>query len=141
MSPRLEVIVSAAAELFFPLREALGLDARELSPGLVQRIAWLSAETRSYHRAEMVLKKLGHTVSDNTTQRMTGDVGRKLADRRDALPTGDEGLAARPDTLLELVVLECDGGRFRMREPGHGPGVHFSGECRAKGGAKRRMPA
>jgi len=141
MSPTLEVIVSATAELFFPRRETLGLDARELSPGLVERIAWLSAEPHSYHWVEMVLKEFGHTVSDNTTQRMTGDVGCKLADRRDALPTGDEGLAARPDTPLELVVLECDGGHFRMREPGHGPGGHVTGEFRAKGGAKRRMPA
>jgi hypothetical protein len=27
-----------------------------------------------------------------------------------------------------LAVVECDGGRIRTREPGHGPGVHRSGE-------------
>jgi hypothetical protein len=128
MSPRLEVIVSATAELFFPRRETLSLAARELSPGLVERIAWLSAEPHSYHRVEMVLKEFGHTVSDNTAQRVTGDVGRELAERHDALPASDEGLAARPAKPPELAVIECDGGRFRMREPGHGRGVHFSGE-------------
>jgi hypothetical protein len=106
----------------------LGLNARELSPGLVERIAWLSAETRSYHRAEIVLRKFGHAVSDNTAQRVTGDVGRELADRRDAVATSDEALAARPEKPPALAVVECDGGRFRMREPGHGRGVHFSGE-------------
>jgi hypothetical protein len=27
-----------------------------------------------------------------------------------------------------LAVVECDGGRIRTREPGHGPGVHRTGE-------------
>ena len=31
-------------------------------------------------------------------------------------------------TTPALAVVECDGGRFRLREPGHGRGVHLSGE-------------
>ena len=106
----------------------LGLDARELTPGLVDRIACLAAETRSFHRAEIVLQKFGHAVSDNTVQRVTGDVGRELAERRDVSATSDEALATRPEKPPALAVGECDGGRFRMREPGHGRGVHRSGE-------------
>jgi len=106
----------------------LGLDARELSPGLVDRVGTLAAETRSYHRAEIVLRKFGHVVSDNTVQRVTLDVGRELAERRDVSATSDESLAARPEKPPKLAVVECDGGRFRMREPGHGRGVHLSGE-------------
>ncbi|HVC98558.1 MAG TPA: hypothetical protein VND64_33135 [Pirellulales bacterium] len=110
------------------MREALGLDARELSPGLVDRITCLAAETRSFHRAEIVLQKFGHAVSDNTVQRVTGDVGHELAERRDASAGTDKALAARPEKPPALAVVECDGGRFRMREPGHGRGVHRSGE-------------
>jgi hypothetical protein len=106
----------------------LGLDARELTPGLVGRVVTMAAETRSYHRAELVLTQLGHAVSDNTVQRVTLDVGRELAERRDAAATSAESLANRPEKPPTLAVVECDGGRFRMREPGHGRGVHLSGE-------------
>ena len=34
----------------------------------------------------------------------------------------------RPASPPELAVVECDGGRIRTREPGHGPGVHSSTE-------------
>ena len=61
---------------FFPLREALGLNAREQSPGLVERIAFAAAETRSFERAALVLRKVGDaTVSDNTVLRVAGDLG------------------------------------------------------------------
>lgn len=106
----------------------MGLDSRELSPGLVDRITCLSAETRSYHRAEIVLRRFGHVVSDNTVLRVTGDIGHELVVRRDADPRSAESLAARPEAAPALAVVECDGGRFRMREPGHGRGVHLSGE-------------
>lgn len=107
----------------------MGLDARELSPGLVERIAFAAAETRSFERATLVLDKVGDAaVSDNTVQRVVGDVGRELAERRDADPKRAEALAARPECPPVLAVAECDGGRFRMREPGHGRGVHLSGE-------------
>jgi hypothetical protein len=34
----------------------------------------------------------------------------------------------RPASPPELAVVECDGGRVRTREPGHGPGVHCTTE-------------
>lgn len=37
-------------------------------------------------------------------------------------------LAASPADPPDLAVVECDGGRIRAREPGHGPGVHLAGE-------------
>jgi len=57
-----------------------------------------------------------------------GDVGRELAARRDADPKSVAGLAERPEAPPQLAVVECDGGRVRTREPGHGRGVHLSGE-------------
>jgi len=107
----------------------LGLDARELSPGLGERIVFAAGETRSFERAVLVLDKVGDAqVSDNTVQRVTGDVGRELAERRDASPRSAAALAQRPEAPPALAVVECDGGRFRMREPGHGRGVHLAGE-------------
>lgn len=111
------------------MRETLGFDARQLSPGLVERITFFAAETRSFERAAMLLGKGGDaTVSDNTVQRVVGDVGRELAARRDAASKSLQALAQRPEVPPELAVVECDGGRARTREPGHGRGVHLSGE-------------
>ena len=119
----------AVAGLFFPLRETLGFDARELTPGLVERIAFAASETRSFQRAKLVLEKVGDAVvSTNTIERVVGDVGQELATRRDADPKTAEALARRPESPPELAVVECDGGRIRTREPDQGPGVHLSGE-------------
>jgi hypothetical protein len=121
--------VPVAAGLFFPQREALGFDARALTPLLVQRIAVSASETRSFHRAAIVMGQVaGQAVSAKTIQRVVGDVGGELADRRDANPKTADALAERPAEPPQLAVVECDGGRIRTREPGHGPGVHFAGE-------------
>jgi len=107
----------------------LGFDPRELTPCLVQRIVFAAAETRSFKRATLVLEKVGDAVvSTNTIERVVGDVGSELAERRDADPKTAESLAQRPEAPPELAVVECDGGRIRTREPGQGPGVHLSGE-------------
>ena len=108
------------------MRETLGFDARELSPGLVARVIFAAAETRSFERATIVLDKVGGAVvSDNTVQRVVGDVGSELATRRDT-DTASVLLAQRPEAPPALAVVECDGGRIRMRQPGHGRGVHLS---------------
>ena len=123
------MIAPVVAGLFFPLRETLGFDARELTPGLLARIVFAAAETRSFDRAKLVLEKVGDAlVSTNTIQRVVGDVGGELAERRDADPKTAEALAQRPESPPTLAVVECDGGRIRTREPDHGPGVHLSGE-------------
>ena len=67
-------------------------------------------------------------VSAKTIERVVHDVGPELAERRDADPKTDEALAIRPASPPELAVVECDGGRIRTREPGHGPGVHRTTE-------------
>lgn len=105
------------------------MDARALSPGMVERVVFAAAETRSFARAELALEKIGGVaVSPNTVQRVVGDVGGELAARRDAEVNGVAALAQRPEEPPELAVVECDGGRARTREPGHGRGVHLSGE-------------
>ena len=70
----------------------------------------------------------GVPVSAKTIERVVHDVGRELAERRDADPRGDRALAQMPESPPQLAVVECDGGRIRTRQPGHGPGVHLAGE-------------
>lgn len=111
------------------MREELGLDSRELSPGLIERVTFVAAETRSFDRAELMMDKIGDAaVSASTIRRVVGDVGGELAARRDAEAGDAAGLARRPEEPPELAVVECDGGRARMRQPGHGRGVHLSGD-------------
>jgi hypothetical protein len=96
---------------------------------MIVRITFAAAETRSFERAELVLDQVGGgAVSRNSIQRVVGDIGRELAERRDADPKTAGALAERPEEPPELAVVECDGGRIRTREPGHGRGVHLSGE-------------
>jgi hypothetical protein len=107
----------------------LGLDARELTPTLVLKVVVTAAETRSFVRGENVMRDVaGVWVSAKTIQRVVGDVGHELADRRDTDPRSNDALAQRPEIAPELAVVECDGGRIRTREPGCGPGVHSVGE-------------
>jgi hypothetical protein len=68
------------------------------------------------------------TVSDDTVQRVAGDIGSELTARRDADPKTADALAIRPEEPPTLAIVECDGGRIRTREPGHGRGVHLCGE-------------
>lgn len=107
----------------------MGFDARELTPLLVQRVTVAAAETRSFKRAAIVMAGVGgQGVSAKTIERVVHDVGGELAERRDADPRTDDALAQRPESPPQLAVVECDGGRIRTRESGHGPGVHRTAE-------------
>jgi hypothetical protein len=129
MCKSLRAFVRVVGKLFFPLRETLGFDARELTPSMVLRVTVISAETRSFERAEKTARDgAGLEVSAKTIERVVHDVGRELEQRRDAPAKAGEALAQRPEEPPDLAVVECDGGRIRTREPGHGPGVHRSGE-------------
>src|SRR5208283_1843128 len=124
-----KVIARPAAGPFSPDRETLGFDARELTPLLIQRMTFAAAETRSFERAGLVMRNVGdQPVSAKTIERVVHDVGWELAQRRDSDPKDDGALARHPEAPPNLAVVECDGGRIRTREPGHGPGVHGSGE-------------
>jgi hypothetical protein len=96
---------------------------------LVQRLTRTAAETRSFARAAIVMNEaVGVPISAKTIERVVHDVGRELAQRRDADPRSDAALAPRSDAPPQLAVVECDGGRIRTREPGRGPGVHRTAE-------------
>lgn len=107
----------------------MGFDARAFTPLMVQRGVVSVAETRSFVRAALVMREVGgQAMSAKTLQRLSGEVGRELAQRREQPAGASDGLARRPADPPALAVVECDGGRIRTREPGHGRGVHRSGE-------------
>lgn len=63
---KLGLTVLAVGGLFFPQREALGLTARQLTPGLLARVVHATAETRSFERAAIALEKIaGSQLSAN----------------------------------------------------------------------------
>lgn len=109
------------------MREPLGFDARELTPGVVRKIVKLAAETRSHKRAVIALLEADVCTSAKTVERVVLDVGGELAQRRDAKKSS-RPLARRPENLPALAVVECDGGRIRTRQPGNGPGVTLEGK-------------
>jgi hypothetical protein len=96
---------------------------------MVSRISFAAAEARSFERASIVLREVGDAaVSNDTIQRVVGDVGRELAKRCDADPKTADALAQRPEAPPTMAIVECDGGRIRARQTGRGRGVHLAGE-------------
>lgn len=88
-----------------------------------------ASQTRAFVKAAIVMADVaGQPVSAKTIERVTHDVGRELAQRRDASPRSDNSLARTPEDVPDLAIAECDGGRIRTRHPGHGPGVHLEGK-------------
>src|SRR5262245_65237888 len=97
--------VPAAAGAFSPLREALGLDAREFSSVMVRRITFAAAEARSFKRAAIVMRQVaGQSVSAKTIERVVHDIGGELARRRDADPKTEDALAQHPQSPPALAV-------------------------------------
>jgi hypothetical protein len=119
----------------------LGLTSREQTPVFTERLTYAAAETRSFRRAEVVMQRVGgNLVSFKTIQRVTQDIGQELVALRDA--TGDEaksGLVHVPEAPPQLAVVQCDGGRIRTRQPGHGPGVHEEAWRETKNACLLRM--
>lgn len=113
-------VANVVSGLFFPQRERLGLDSRELSPGTISMIVFTGGEVHSSKRATVLLKRLGMGVSCNTVQRVLGDVGDELVELRDNDTLSSEKIESPP----QLAVVQCDGGRILTRRPNCGPGVH-----------------
>ncbi|MFG0291419.1 MAG: hypothetical protein ACF8CQ_24860 [Rhodopirellula sp. JB044] len=117
------LIAVAVAGLFFPQREALGLDPRDSTPGFKRQMVILDAETRSLKRASIVMKRVvGLDVSTNTIERVALEVGNDLEAAEQArwqnILTGEVPVPS-------VAIVEFDGGRIRTRKTGCGPGVHL----------------
>lgn len=122
-----KLIALAAGGIFFPQRVRLGLDSRELTPGLVKKIVFAGAECRSEKRAQIVLEQVGDCkVSIKTIERVLHDVGSEMKNLRDCAPSRlPKSLVPSPPAgPPQLAVVMFDGGRMMTRKPGNGPGVH-----------------
>jgi hypothetical protein len=76
-----------------------------LSPLIVRRITFAGAEARSFKRAAIVMKQVAsQPISTKTIERVVGDVGSELAQRRDADPKTDDTVAHDPESLPALAV-------------------------------------
>jgi len=64
---------------------------------------------------------LKQNISTSTIRRLANEVGLELTEQ--AWDDGDQEVV-----VPQAAVVSCDGGRIRTREPGHGRGVHPSGE-------------
>lgn len=110
----------------------LGLNSHGYSPAATRKVVEAGGELKSFAAAARVLKGLaGITISARHVRRLTEEVGRELAARRDrgvedyvhhrrAEPTGPVPPGA---------VVAVDGGRIQTRvaSPGEGPGIHEHG--------------
>ncbi len=106
----------------------MGLNARQATPGTLNKWLKLIPDIRSYERAAKRAGDVGEVpVCAKTLERHALEIGHELAERRDADPLSDRALAQRPANVPDMGVVACDGGRIHCREPGHGPGVHLKG--------------
>ena len=118
----------------------MGLSSREQTPTLTERIVQAAADTRSFDRARLVLKRVGNNeVSAKTIERIVHDVGGELVALRDAASGTGSALVQASAEPPTLAVVQCDGGRIRTRQPGHGPGVHDEGWRETKNACLLRM--
>ena len=103
-------------ELFFPQREAWGLDPRQSTPGFKRQMMILNAACRSLQRAAIVVKRvLGQAVSANTIERIALEVGNDL---EAAEQDGWQNVITGEVTVPSLAIVEFDGGRIRTRRAG-----------------------
>ena len=122
-----KLIALAVGGIFSPQRVRLGLNQRELTPGLVKKIVFSGTDCRSEKAAQANLQNVGDCqVSAKTIERVLHDVGAELKELRDAPPSRlPKSLVPPPPAgPPPLAVVMCDGGRMLTRKPGHGPGVH-----------------
>jgi hypothetical protein len=129
-SSNLSPTAGVVAGLFFPQREALGLEKRRLSPGVIGALVMLAGELRSFERAAVVYQRLcGGKVPAKTIQRLVAQIGPELVAERDA----DSGscFEHRVESPPQTAVVQCAGETFQGADhdprPGRRPGRSLSG--------------
>lgn len=105
----------------------MGLNSRELSPGLVKKIVSAGAQCRSEKVTQTVLRSVGNCeVSIKAIERVLHEVGSELKELWDCPPSRlpKSLVPPSPAEPPKLAVVMVDGGRMMTRQPGHGSGVH-----------------
>jgi hypothetical protein len=110
----------------------LRLNSHAYSPRAIKKIVEAGGPLKSFAAASRVLKNLaGITISAQHTRRLTEEVGRELALRRDREVDNYVHHRRTPpsEPIPAGAVVAVDGGRIQTRvaHPGAGPGVHEHG--------------
>ena len=105
----------------------LGLDEHGYSAAVLEKIVTAGGELKSFQVAARMLEALAEVrISPQHVGRLTEQVGRELAAARDAevAQYRRRELPPQVETVPEIAVVETDGGRWKQRATGCGPGVH-----------------
>jgi hypothetical protein len=107
------------------------LTSHAYSVAATQKIVEAGGELKSFAAAKRMLKKLaGIEISSPHVRRLTDEVGRELARRRDQAVKDYLHHRVEPSVPAPTgAVVAVDGGRIQTRVPttGQGPGVHECG--------------
>lgn len=115
--------------LFFPQREALGLDGRKYDSQLLELIVLAGGSCKSFSIAAKLLKSfLQLNISAKQVSLLTTMVGSELRQSRDARTDAWKNRQlTQPKTIADpppaLACVQIDGGRIQTRELDQGHGV------------------
>ncbi len=128
--------------LFFPQRVALGIDAHNYSPSILEKVVTAGGELKSFALGAKMLKQLADfKISHMQVQRITDEIGNELRDVRDEKTEQHRTreLKSKQDVPVELACVAIDGGRIQTRRQGQGSGVHNGCWKETKIGCLMRM--
>jgi hypothetical protein len=124
--PNRFAIARPAAEIFFPQRPQLGLDQRDCSAAVLDKIVSANAEHKSAAKAKRMLWKLAEIkVSGPTIMDLTAMIGQELHDhlQQQADAQAEKQLEPQYSEPPKVVSVAVDGGRIMTRADA-GRGVH-----------------
>lgn len=124
--PNRFVIARPVAEIFFPQRLQLGLDQRNCSAAVIDKIVSANAEHKSAAKAQRMLWKLAEIkVSVPHIMDLTAMIGQELHDhlQQQAESHANEQLKPQYREAPKVVSVSVDGGRIMTRADA-GRGVH-----------------
>lgn len=125
-SPNRCAIARLAAEIFFPQRPALGLDSRNYSLAVIDKIVSANADHKSGAKAKRALWKQAEIkVSEPEIMDLTGMIGKELHEHltEQSEAHANEKLQPEFPEPPNLVAVAPDGGRIMTRAVG-GRGIH-----------------
>src|SRR5713226_3381868 len=119
-----KVTAAVVGGLFFPQSRSLGIDQRESSPAVVEKIVYAGTACRSFVDASQVLKKLANIDADEKqVERLTRALGAERVAERAAevqefqkLPLPKKFAVPKDMQAPDLAVVMVDGGRLQIMD-------------------------
>jgi hypothetical protein len=109
----------------------LRIDGHGYTSAVLEKVVLLGGEAKSFARGSQLAEKVGEfCISGMHISRLTHEVGRELAEQRDAMAQAHRFRNLPVDVdqpPVDLACVEADGGRINTRDAAAGRGVHDSG--------------